>query len=116
MGKLMTGGGMFLLGVFLTVTVIGAIPGTILIFSGGFMMLMGFLSLTKSTVKGGLAAGKIIREMNQDKDASGSDYGPLNSPPQGNSTADEIRKLAELLSAGLLTQEEFDRKKAQLLA
>ncbi len=32
------------------------------------------------------------------------------------SVADEIRKLSQLLSEGLLTQAEFDRKKAQLLA
>ena len=29
--------------------------------------------------------------------------------------ADEIRKYKELLDSGILTQEEFDRKKAQLL-
>lgn len=32
------------------------------------------------------------------------------------SLADELRKLSELVAAGILTQEEFDRKKAQLLA
>jgi hypothetical protein len=37
------------------------------------------------------------------------------SPNQGVSVADEIRKLAELNSAGILTDDEFAAKKRQLL-
>ena len=68
MGKLGLGGMLFAIGVILTVTVVGAIPGIIMMVSGGGMMLVGFASLTKSTVKGGMAAGKIVREMRQGAD------------------------------------------------
>lgn len=115
MGKLFFGGVLFLVGVFLCFTVVGAIPGTIMIFAGGGMMLAGFASLTKSTVKGGIAAGKMVREMNKNKAAASAEPDAL-ATPSGPSVADEIRKLSQLLSDGLLTQEEFDRKKAQLLA
>ena len=46
---------------------------------------------------------------------------PVQSPPRPQAApvvqdaADEIRKYKELLDSGILTQEEFDRKKAQLL-
>ncbi|MBM6851636.1 SHOCT domain-containing protein [Oscillibacter valericigenes] len=39
---------------------------------------------------------------------------PPRKPPAWGA-ADEIRKYKELLDSGILTQEEFDRKKAQLL-
>lgn len=41
----------------------------------------------------------------------------VNEPPSNNSVsaADEILKMKELLDAGILTQEEFDTKKKQLL-
>lgn len=116
MGKLIIGTGMFMVGVFLCFTVIGAIPGTVLIFTGGGMMWVGFASLTVSTVKGGMAAGKVIREMNKEKNNPADPPMALSSASNSPSVAEEIRKLGELLSAGLLTQEEFDRKKAQLLA
>lgn len=113
MGKLILGTGMFMLGAVLCFSVVGAIPGTIMIFIGGGMMFAGFGSLTKSTVKGGIAAGKVIREMNKDSRA----VAPQKAlPAVAPSLADEIRKLGELVAAGLLTQEEFERKKAQLLA
>ncbi len=114
MGKLFLGGVLFLVGVFLCVTVVGAIPGTVMIFSGGGLMFAGFASLTKSTVKGGIAAGKVIREMK--KGEAPVESAALDAPSSAPSAADEIRKLSQLLSEGLLTKEEFDRKKAQLLA
>lgn len=116
MGKLVIGTGMFMVGVFLCFTVIGAIPGTVMIFAGGGMMWAGFASLTVSTVKGGIAAGKVIRELNKEKDSADFTPAALPAASSAPSVAEEIRKLGELLSAGLLTQEEFDQKKSQLLA
>ncbi len=66
MGKLALGGALFMVGIILCVTVVGAIPGTIMIFAGGGLMFAGFASLTKSTVKGGIAAGKFIHAMNKE--------------------------------------------------
>jgi hypothetical protein len=34
---------------------------------------------------------------------------------EGDSTADQVRKLGELRDAGVLTDEEFETKKAQLM-
>ena len=41
--------------------------------------------------------------------------GPVRRPPPPPGTADEIRKYKELLDSGVLTQEEFEQKKRQLL-
>jgi hypothetical protein len=109
MGKLVMGTALFLAGIFLCFTVVGAIPGTLMIFGGGTMMVAGFVSLSALTVKGGLAAGKAIRAMNKGQPG----IMPISLGPSG--TAEEIRKLGDLLSAGLLTQDEFERKKAELL-
>lgn len=38
------------------------------------------------------------------------------APPPGNDLYDQLRKLAELKDAGILTEDEFAAKKAQLLA
>jgi len=116
MGKLILGTCIFMVGVFLCFTVVGAIPGTFMIFVGGGMMWVGFGSLAVSTVKGGMAAGKVIRELNKEKDTTTTIPAEVVSITSTSSVAEEIRKLADLLSEGLLTQEEFDRKKAQLLA
>lgn len=117
MGKLVIGTTMFMIGIFLCFTVVGAIPGIGLIVVGGGMMWAGFISMTASTVKGGIAAGKVLREMNKDRETYSADHSTDYSRLEaGSSTADEIRKLGELVSAGLLTQEEFERKKMQLLA
>ena len=59
-----------------------------------------------------VAAGKVVREIKNNREtANYVEPEPLAGP----SVADEITKLASLLSAGHLTQAEFDTKKAQLL-
>lgn len=42
-------------------------------------------------------------------------YATHNPPNPGYSTADEIKKYKELLDSGVITQEEFESKKTQLL-
>lgn len=116
MGKLVFGGILFMVGVFLCFTVIGAIPGTVMIFSGGAMMFAGVGSLGVSAVKTGATVGKIARERRAAKDAVAfaDETGQGDKRPMP-SVADEIAKLADLLKAGHLTEDEFSRKKAQLL-
>lgn len=118
MGKLVFGGILFMVGVFLCFTVIGAIPGTVMIFSGGAMMFAGVGSLGVSAVKTGATVGKIARERRAAKDAVTFVDEPepeWKVAPVATSAADEIAKLADLLKAGHLTEDEFSRKKAQLL-
>lgn len=55
-----------------------------------------------------LRQNKILNRINKDSSQSASSA-PAISP------ADEIKKFKELLDAGILTQEEFDAKKKQLL-
>ena len=115
MGKLFFGGVLFMVGVFLCFTVIGAIPGTVMIFSGGAMMLAGVGSLGVSAVKTGATVGKIARERRVAKDAVTFVDEPEPERKAAPSAADEIGKLADLLKAGHLTEDEFSRKKTQLL-
>lgn len=114
MGKLVIGTGMMLVGVFMCFTVVLAIPGTIMAFLGGGMMFAGFASVTKSTVKGGMAAGKIARDMRANREGVTTIEAQPVAPSR--SVADEIAKLADLLNAGHLTQAEFDQRKGQLLS
>ncbi len=111
MGKLIIGSFMFVGGLFFLFTGVGAIIGIPMFIGGLGMGVAGLASLGATAVKTGTAAGKVIREMNK-----GSESGPLPVAAATSSTAEEIRKLGDLLAAGLLTQEEFERKKAQLLA
>ncbi len=66
MGKLVLGGVLFMVGIIFCATVVAVIPGTLMIFAGGGLMFAGFASVTKSTVKGGIAAGKFVHAMNKD--------------------------------------------------
>lgn len=65
MMKMIIGTFMFLFAVALSFTGIGLIVGIPLAFSGLGMMFVGFGSMTKSTVKGGIAAAKFINEQKQ---------------------------------------------------
>ena len=57
--------------------------------------------------------GRLILEREQAIAASAT---PTSPPPSAHSTADELRKLAELRDAGVLSADEFDAQKAKLLA
>jgi uncharacterized membrane protein len=111
MGKLIIGSFMFVGGLFFMFTGVGVIIGLPMFIGGLGMGVAGLASLGVTAVKTGTAAGKVIREMNKD-----SQSGAFPAAAAPSSTAEEIRKLGELVAAGLLTQEEFERKKAQLLA
>lgn len=113
MVKLIVGSFMFIAGLFLCFTGVGALVG-IPMFAGGLAMgAAGMASLGKTAVKTGIAAGKVVREIKNNREAA-SYAAP--EPQAGPSIADEITKLASLLSAGHLTQAEFDQRKAQLLS
>ncbi|HEV7259494.1 MAG TPA: hypothetical protein VGN82_17060 [Bosea sp. (in: a-proteobacteria)] len=64
--KLILGTFLFLFSVAISFTGIGIIVGIPMAISGLGMMFMGMGSLTKSTVKGGIAAARFIKEQKQD--------------------------------------------------
>ena len=113
MGKLIVGSFMFVAGLFLCFTGVGALVG-IPMFAGGLAMgVAGMASMGKTAVKTGLATGKIVRDLRNGRETTTLiEEKPIAAP----SVADEIAKLADLLSAGHLTQAEFDQRKAQLLS
>ncbi|MBE6806625.1 MAG: SHOCT domain-containing protein [Ruminococcaceae bacterium] len=53
----------------------------------------------------------IERQQNKQKEV----YVPVTQPSSQTSAADELKKYKDLLDAGIITQEEFDAKKKQLL-
>lgn len=112
MVKLIVGSFMFIAGLFLCFTGVGALVGIPLFIGGLATGAAGMASLGATAVKTGVAAGKVVREIKSNREAAGyaEDW-----PTGGSSVADEIAKLAALLNAGHLTQAEFDTKKAQLL-
>lgn len=69
MGKLIIGSFMFCAGLFMTFTMVGALIGIPMMIGGLGMGAAGFASLGKTAVKTGIAAGKIARDMNRDRDA-----------------------------------------------
>lgn len=112
MVKLVVGSFMFVAGLFLCFTGVGALVG-IPMFAGGLAMgAAGMASMGKTAVKTGMATGKIVRDLKNNREAANYIE---ERPTAGPSVADEIGKLAALLNAGHLTQAEFDMKKAQLL-
>jgi hypothetical protein len=110
MVKLVMGSFSFIVGLFLLFTGVGAIIGIPMVAAGLWMGFAGFTSLGVGAVKAGIATGKVVRDMKN----SGTSV-PSSTASSG-SVADEIAKLADLLSAGHLTQAEFDQRKAQLLS
>lgn len=57
---------------------------------------------------------QFIEDYNAPKKEMNS-FAPYNPSNLGYSTADEIKKFKELLDEGVITEEEFNRKKQQLL-
>ena len=114
MGKLIAGSFMFIIGLFMCFTGVGAIIG-LPMFAGGLAMgAAGLASMGKTAVKTGVATGKIVREMQANR-AEPAPTLTETAASVSSSVADEIAKLADLLTKGYLTQAEFDQKKAQLL-
>ena len=89
---------------------VGESDGELSIGAGVYLALVGSLLLIASSVPSIVDWVKELRESTDDAvDSSATSSGP------GNSAADEIEKLAGLLERGVLTQEEFDAKKKELL-
>ncbi|MDH0913142.1 SHOCT domain-containing protein [Rhizobium pusense] len=113
MVKLVSGSFMFIIGLFLCFTGVGALIGLPMVGAGLWMGFVGMTSMGVTAVKTGVAAGKVVREMkNSREDMTYIEPEPV----AGTSAADEITKLAALLTAGHLTQAEFDQRKAQILS
>jgi hypothetical protein len=72
--------------------------------------------LTRELARAAEQAGRMARQVA--KDLGGwAGIGPVPPPPpQGPSPVEAIRQLAELRDAGLITDEEFQMKKTELLA
>lgn len=116
--KMGIGGVMLVFGLMLTFTLAGAVIGIPMVLGGFAMGFAGFASLTKTTVKAGMATGKIIKNMREGQETTTLIQAEPTSAPVSAalaSAADEIYKLADLLKAGLITQEEFDKRKAVIL-
>jgi len=61
--------------------------------------------------------GRVVREAARDMGSWASDARPRKPPPPGAAPppVESIRQLGELRDAGLITEEEFQAKKAELL-
>ena len=116
MGKLIVGSFMFVGGLFFLATGVGALIGIPMFIGGLGMGAAGIASLGKTAVKTGVATGRIVRDMRNSGAGNDTTFDTAPITGGGRSVADEITKLADLVKAGHLTQDEFDRKKAQLLA
>lgn len=117
--KMGIGGIMIFAGMIFCFTIAGSIIGIPMIIGGFGMGMAGFASLTKTTVKAGMATGKIIKNMREAQDTQTlveANPAPTTANTVLSSAADEIYKLADLLKAGLITQEEFDKRKAVILS
>jgi len=117
--KMGVAGIMFFAGLIFCFTIAGSIIGIPMILGAFAMGAAGFASVTKTTVKAGMATGKVIKTMRDGQEtATMIDAEPQSAPVAAalSSAADEIYKLADLLKAGLITQEEFDQRKAVILA
>jgi hypothetical protein len=86
-----------------------------------FIPLIGVLVYL--IARGGSMHERQVRQAQRDADAFYSSYGRHAAAPAsdggdggGGSTADQLAKLADLRDRGVLTQEEFDKEKAKILA
>lgn len=111
--KLITGSFMFVAGLFFMATGVGIVIGLPMFIGGLAMGVSGFFSMGKTAVQAGSAIGKIGREYSASRETPSYEALPAAMPMR--SAADEISKLADLLKQGLITQDEFDAQKAQLL-
>lgn len=104
---------MFVAGLFFMATGVGVVIGLPMFIGGLAMGASGFFSLGKTAVKAGGAIGQIGREYSASRE--GGAYQEALPTGGTRSVADEIGKLADLLKQGLITQDEFDSQKAQIL-
>ena len=83
-----------------------------------FIPLIGVLVYL--IARGGSMHDRQVRQARRDADAFYASYGrhaaPGASDGGGGSTADQLAKLADLRDRGVLSQEEFDKEKAKILA
>jgi Short C-terminal domain/Phospholipase_D-nuclease N-terminal len=88
-----------------------------------FIPLIGVLVYL--IARGGSMHERQVRQAQHDADALYAGYGRHAAAPAsdggdgsggGGSTADQLAKLADLRDRGVLTQEEFDKEKAKILA
>ncbi len=85
-----------------------------------FVPLIGVLCYL--IVRGGSMHERAARQAQRDADAFYASYGRHAAAPPtadgggGASTADQLAKLADLRDRGVLSQEEFEREKAKVLA
>lgn len=83
-----------------------------------FIPLIGVLCYL--IVRGGSMHERSVRQARREADAFYASYGRHAAPEAtdggGGSTADQLAKLADLRDRGVLSQEEFDREKAKVLA
>ena len=84
-----------------------------------FIPLIGVLCYL--IVRGGSMHDRSVRQARREADAFYASYGRHAAPEAANgggagSTADQLAKLADLRDRGVLSQEEFDREKAKVLA
>ncbi|MEU9159729.1 SHOCT domain-containing protein [Streptomyces sp. NPDC048424] len=80
-----------------------------------FVLLLPFLGVFVYLIARGRSMGERDLKQAQDNEAAFREYVQKTAGPGGGS-ADELHKLAALKDKGDITQEEFDRAKAKLLA
>jgi hypothetical protein len=88
-----------------------------------FVLLIPLIGvLVYLIVRGGSMHERSVRQAQREADAFYASYGRHAAPSatgdggDGTSTADQLAKLADLRDRGVLSQEEFDREKAKVLA
>ncbi|KQZ56260.1 hypothetical protein ASD54_25295 [Rhizobium sp. Root149] len=113
--KLITGSFMFVAGLLFMATGVGIVVGLPMFIGGLAMGVSGFFSLGKTAVQAGSAIGKIGREYSTSRETASYPETLAVAATPSRSVADEISKLAELLKQGMITQDEFDAQKAQIL-
>ena len=91
---------------------VGESGGDLAIGAGVYLALAGSLVLIASSVPSIVELVKTLTGGGDDAAGAPASSGPAGSTA---SAADELEKLAGLLERGLLTQEEFDKKKKELL-
>lgn len=82
-----------------------------------FIPLIGVLVYL--IARGGSMHERSVRQAQREADAFYASYGRHAAPGAtdgGGSTADQLAKLADLRDRGVLSQEEFDKEKAKILA
>ncbi len=82
-----------------------------------FIPLIGVLVYL--IARGGSMHERSVRQARREADAFYASYGRHAAPPDvdgGGSTADQLAKLADLRDRGVLSQDEFEREKAKVLA